>query len=262
LEVRDQLLHLVRLQQLALEIQAGHETIDGAPSKLESIENRFRERNAEYVAVKERCDALETDRRTRSGDLQLLEQQRDKYRNDLTKVTNEREYAALLKEIDAVNARISENEGAILQDMEEIESAKQELASREEHIQAERIKVGEESSQVAAAVQAARETIARLEAERSELEVGLPRSLVASIRRLESGRSGVFLARAEDGVCQSCYVRMRPQVYQEIRTAQEIHYCGSCKRLLYHPPSLERAAKQAATAGPQSEPGGVEALNG
>ena len=34
----------------------------GAPARIEDAENRFRERNAEYVASKERYDAIEADR--------------------------------------------------------------------------------------------------------------------------------------------------------------------------------------------------------
>ena len=33
--------------------------------------------------------------------------------------------------------------------------------------------------------------------------------------------------------CSACHVRLRPQVYQEIRQASKIHMCGSCRRYLY-----------------------------
>ena len=49
-------------------------------------------------------------------------------------VKNQREYAAMLKEIDSVKAQISDHEEAILTDMEEIEKLKVELATHEEHI--------------------------------------------------------------------------------------------------------------------------------
>ena len=55
---------------------------------------------------------------------------------------------------------------------------------------------------------------------------------------MERGRSGIFLSKAVDGTCQSCYVRVRPQVFQEIRTAAKVHACGNCRRFLYHEPTL------------------------
>lgn len=260
LDVRDQLLRLVRLQGLVLEVRAAHEVVEGTPARLEEIECRFRERNAEYVAVKERYDALTADQRVRSGELQLLEQQHRKYQSDLMQVQNQREYAAILKEIDAVKGHIAEHEEGILSDMEEIESAQSELAAQEEHIRTERLLVERERVDVESAVDAARRAIADLETERRRIEAELPRGLVSTIGRLEAGRQGVFLSRAEDGICQSCFVRVRPQVFQEIKLASTVHYCSSCKRLLYHEPSL-KAASGGTAAGPAAATG-LEALNG
>ena len=62
MEVKEQLLRLVRIQEIALEARAAHEVVESAPARIEEIENRFRERNAEYVAVQQRHTALELQR--------------------------------------------------------------------------------------------------------------------------------------------------------------------------------------------------------
>jgi len=258
LEVKEQLIRLVRIQEIALESRAAHDIVEGAPARVEDIESRFRERNAEYVAVQQRHNALEEDQRLRSGELQDLEESRKKYKTDLMQVQNQREYAAMLKEIDAVEARIAEHEEAILIDLEEIETTKTELESKSSHIQEERLLVDKERDDVNKAAEAARESIVRLRAERQGLETDLPKPLVDAVARKEAGRRGIFLSRAEDGVCQSCFVRVRPQVFQEIKLASKVHSCGNCKRLLYHAGSL------APSAPPVVTPGGdqVEAVNG
>lgn len=268
MEVKDQLLRLVRLQEVADQIRSTCDVIDGAPGRLEEIESRFRERNAEYVEVRERFDAIESDQRQRSGELELLEEHRKKYMDDLMQVTNQREYAAMLREIDTVKSRIGEHEEAILHDLEEIEELRGQLASHETHIKEERERVEQEGNQVRQECEAARERLVRLEEERKRLEADLPRTLVGLVQRLEDGRRGVFLARAEDGVCQSCYVRIRPQVFQEIRTAAEIHTCSNCRRILFHEPSLRRESTGDEPGGAGSttrqstqDPTGVEALN-
>jgi predicted nucleic acid-binding Zn-ribbon protein len=266
LEVRDQLLRLVRLQEVSREIRAANDLVHAAPHRMEEIENRFRERNAEYVAVQQRFDALESDQRTRGVELATLEESRKKYMDDLMGVQNQREYAAMLKEIDGVKSRIAEHEDAILKDMEEIESVKEELTTHADHISAERELVKKECAEVEAASEDARQVITRLETERHLVESELPRNLVATVRRLEAGRQGRFLSKAEDGICQSCFVRVRPQGFQEVKLALKIHFCGNCKRLLYHEPSLSRlAAAQAEGGGGDSgepNPDQVEAVDG
>ncbi len=265
-EVLDQLLRLVRLQEVSQEIRAANDLVSAAPQHMEEIENRFRERNAEYVAVQQRADALATDQSTRSVELATLEESRKKYMDDLMGVQNQREYAAMLKEIDSVKSRIAEHEDAILKDMEEIESVKEELATHADHISAERELVKKECAEVEAASEDARQVIARLETERHLVESELPRNLVATVRRLEAGRQGRFLSNAEDGICQSCFVRVRPQGFQEVKLALKIHYCSNCRRLLVHEPSLERmAAEAAAKANPRpsgSDSDQVEVIDG
>ena len=110
MRARDQLLNLFRIQQLANEIRKAQRVLHEAPRQIEEIEQRFRERNAEYVAVRDRYDELEQDQSSRSSELSTLEESRKKFMDDLMQVKNQREYAAMLKEIDAVKAQIADHE--------------------------------------------------------------------------------------------------------------------------------------------------------
>lgn len=260
-DARSQLSKLVKMQQLALEIQAAHAVVDGAPAKLEEAERRFRERNAEYVAIKERYDAIDADRRERSLELATLEDTRKHYQDSLMQVKNQREYAAVLKEIDAAKASIGEHEEAILSSMDEVETLKIDLEARAAHIEAERTIVEKERADVAAASADALLLIERHSAERAQIESTLPAALVANVSRVEEGRKGVFLVRVERESCSACHVRLRPQVYQEIRQASKIHVCGSCRRYLYTEAAFTAApvSTSAALNGAGTE---AEAVNG
>lgn len=252
---KSQLQKLFRLQELALQVREALGVVEQAPLKIEEIEAHFRERNAEYVAIRDRFDELEADQRSRSGELTGLEEQRKKFMEDLMQVKNQREYAAMLKEIDSVKAHIAEHEDAILKDMEEIENVKSELQEHEDHIKVERETVRTQCAQVEAEADSARELVARVEAERAQIEGELPAALRNTVRAIEGSRQGIFLSRAENGTCQSCFVRIRPQVFQEIKLASKIHRCSSCNRFLCHEPSLRAQAEPASQDG-------LEAVNG
>ena len=227
---------------MALQTAADRKIVEEAPGRIEEIEARFRERNAEYVAVKERFEELDGDQKSRSNTLAELEESRKKYQADLMQVQNQREYAAILKEIDEVKARISENEEAVLKAMDELESLKGDLDNRNEHIQQERDQVETERTAVQNEVKDAEARMAAAAEERSGLEGDLPSLMKAAIAKLEQSRQGVFMAKAVDGTCQACYVRVRPQAYQEVKLASAIHYCGSCKRILYHQRVIDNMA--------------------
>jgi len=264
LEARDQLERLLRIQELALAAREARTVIDEAPSRLEQIEERFRERNAEYVTVKTQVDELEADQRTRSGALGGLEEQRDKYKASLMEVKNQREYAAMLKEIDAVTAEIAGHEEAIIKDLEALETLREQLKTHEDHIKSEREIVERESAEVRAAAEKAEEDYRRLVGQREIVERELPSSFSAAIEKLES-RQGVFLSKADNGTCMSCFVRVRPQMFQEIKLAKRVHTCDNCRRFLYYEPSLRPApAKADAKEGgrPASPSSEAQAVNG
>jgi predicted nucleic acid-binding Zn-ribbon protein len=42
------------------------------------------------------------------------------------------------------------------------------------------------------------------------------------------------VAEAKDEHCQECNVRLRPQVYSELRLGKKIIRCDSCSRILYY----------------------------
>jgi predicted nucleic acid-binding Zn-ribbon protein len=257
LTAKEQLVRLLRIQELADGIREAKVIVDEAPGKIEEIEGHFRERNAEYVAIKERYDALNLDQKTRSGELTELEEKRKKLMDDLMQVQNQSEYAAMLKQIDSVKAQIADNEDAILKDMEEIEKLTGELQTHEEHIKEERETVEAERSRVEAEAQKANDLIKAQTAEREEVESELPPRMVKVVRQLELTRQGIFLTKAENGTCGCCFVRVRPQVFQEIKQATVVHTCSSCRRYLYHEPAL----RPPADATEQGADPGVKAMN-
>jgi len=252
---KEQLIRLVRVQVLAREARDARAVVEGAPDRIEEIEGRFRERNAEYVAVKTRFDDLEADRKRRSLELEALEENRKKFMESLMQVQNQREYAAVLKELDAVKAAIGEHEEAILKAMEELETLKSDLEARSSHIEQERAQVETERSAVEAEVRAAGEKIAAAEAERTRIEGELPEPLVSRVKRVEEARGGLFLVPAEHEMCTACQVRVRPQVYQEIKLASRIHACGSCRRYLYHESLVDTPSADAPTPSGSAELG-------
>ena len=240
MDAKEQLKQLLRIQDMALEIRRARAVEENAPARIEEIEARFRERNAEYVAIQARHEELDRDQKSRTQSLAELEESRRKFTDQLMQVKNQREYAAVLKEIDAVKAHAAEHEDAVLKAMDELETLSSDLEDRAAHIQEERAKVAAEVAEVEREAALAAEQAARSESERSAIEVELPRDLVDAVRRVEEARSGIFLAKAESQVCQSCYVRIRPQVFQEIKLAARIHSCGNCRRFLYYEPALRQ----------------------
>ena len=81
-----------------------------------------------------------------------------------------------------------------------------------------------------AELQASLEQIA---AERSALVAAMDKQTLARFDLVSSRRNGIALAEARDGICTICHVRLRPQVFNNVRRNEEIVQCDSCNRILY-----------------------------
>ena len=87
----EQLIRLVRIQELVDTVRRAERVLATAPGKIEEIENHFRERNAEYVAIRDRFDELELDRKTRGEEPEVREESKNKYTDDLMRLKKQKE---------------------------------------------------------------------------------------------------------------------------------------------------------------------------
>lgn len=85
--------------------------------------------------------------------------------------------------------------------------------------------------------------VARLEGElahvagqREALVALISRGAMAIYQTVAPQRRGIAVAPAKDGLCSICHVRLRPQVFNDIRRNDSIVQCDSCRRILYFVP--------------------------
>jgi len=75
--------------------------------------------------------------------------------------------------------------------------------------------------------------------ERRDLETQISSDLLPRYERVRKFRGGIGISAARDYVCEVCQVRIRPQVFQEIRKNDQIIACDACQRILYDPENLD-----------------------
>ena len=87
--------------------------------------------------------------------------------------------------------------------------------------------------------------LARFAQDRAELVAEIDPQALAIFAGLARRRNGVALAEARDGICTICHVRLRPQVFNDVRRNDQIIQCDSCNRILYFSPTSAAAAETA-----------------
>jgi predicted nucleic acid-binding Zn-ribbon protein len=75
--------------------------------------------------------------------------------------------------------------------------------------------------------------------ERKTIEPSVSADLLTRYERVRKFRGGIGVAPAKDYMCDACKVRLRPQVFQEIRKNDQIIACDACQRVLYDPENMD-----------------------
>ena len=81
--------------------------------------------------------------------------------------------------------------------------------------------------------------------ERAALVRELSADAAALFDTLTRGRKGLAVAEARDGRCMTCRVRLRPQLYNDVRLNRALIQCESCQRILYYRANPGVTAQQA-----------------
>jgi len=232
--VNSELGTLIRFQELNLKIVDLEGRTQRIPEEIEAL-NQTLEETRQALAEKERL--IEEDQaRQRELDLEVasLRDKLSQYKTQLMEVKTNKEYQAMLHEIESAERKIEAKEDQILEGMmaiEEREKVVQEV--QREHEKEEKKILGKQSQLESFGAQAESE-IVDLRKERGQLEGEMPEELTQQYQRIASVRDGVALAEAKDQSCQGCHVKLRPQLFTEIRTSQRIITCENCNRFLYY----------------------------
>jgi uncharacterized protein len=228
-----ELSQLISLQDTDLEIRRLNEEIAALPSRQAQIEQQFADAHREFHDLEAEFEAVKARRRDTEADLEAEQQKHQKFKEDLMKARNEREYTTALREIDVTKKTISSYETEVLKLMEQSEKLEAQVKERTPEIAARRMEVDKELAAFAEAATAAAAKLQALQAERQQLFNTLGGEARATYQRLSRMRNGVVLAEARDYSCLACRMKIRPQVFSDIKRAEVIITCESCARILY-----------------------------
>ncbi len=203
------------------------EMIANINNELESLEKSLAETETTLLEAKKKQKQLELD-------IESDKEQLAQYQKQMKVIKTNKEYDALVAEIDAKKRRISDNEDEILKLMGLIEQATEDLA-------AIKVKLEETRSNNAIHLQNLNAEMSTLEAkieskqkERGGLIKSIDRRALSMYERIRKGKGkgGMAVVKIRKRACGGCFKQVPPQLVQEIRRGDKIFTCDSCGRIL------------------------------
>ena len=233
--MQEDLSRLVRLQELMLSSDALGEKVAAIPAEVARLEKELLAAQAEIEKETASLQELLKERRRLEMDLMGVETRIQKYQGQLMEVKTNKEYQAVLHEIEQVRKERAALDERILIDMEEAEKGnaaarvlQERLTERRRETEAGKRALDEK----AAALRREKETV---DAERHALQASVPQAVLDPFLKIARQRRGLGIVAVREERCAGCHVRVMPKLVQEVRRATGLITCNSCMRILYVP---------------------------
>jgi uncharacterized protein len=236
--VNPDLRNLVALQDLEIKFSGLQKEFADIPNKIQSIENELQRIKSEYEERFAHMKDLANRRRILEGQVDLLRTKLSRLKDQLMAVKTNKEYTAMLHEIQMAEEQVRNEEDKILEVMEETEGKEQGLKANEQAMLKRSAELQEGIRKTKESAPLLEAELARLHDQKKLMESRIGAELLSRYRRIADARKGIALAEAKDELCSACHVRIRPQMYAELIRTEYIHACDSCSRILFSRESL------------------------
>lgn len=232
---------ILALQQALRRLADGEARLSGIPDWMKELHAQHAGRLAEIAAIESSAESAAQERRGAERQIGDAQEKLKHYQQQIGLVRTQKEYAALLQEIDGVKASVKgleEQAFAALERSElaqkQLDEARQAFRELDERYAAELAKWEAEKPAVRTSVDQVRGTV-------EDLRSQVPAPILSRFNRLFERYRGSALApirklsrgSVESWSCGACNYRVRPQVVVEIRTQGSLIECDSCKRILF-----------------------------
>ena len=225
--------NLIALQDLELKIASLQKEAAALPEKIQAFENELQRIRTVYQERVAHMKELSNRRRTLEGQVDLARNKLSRLKDQLMAVKTNKEYTAMLHEIQIAEDQIRSEEDKILEVMEEMENKEMDLKSAEKEMLRRSAELQENMRQTNESAPLLESELARLREEKVLMESQVGTELLSRYRRIAEARKGIALAEAKDELCSACHVRIRPQMYADLLRTENIHACDSCSRILF-----------------------------
>ena len=224
---------LIELQQSTNVINGLENELKQIPTLLERFEERLTIRSTAVTEATEHLSQKRSARLTIENELDESQRLLSRFKGQLMEVKTNKEYQAMQKEIATAEKDVQAFENKILEFMLEADELSEAVAQTESELSSEQTVVTKERKNLEEQRLSLKEELSSHMATNLKIREQMSPVALKLFESISSSRRGIAVAEASNGHCNSCHVRLRPQVFNELRLNQKIIRCDSCQRILY-----------------------------
>ena len=225
---------LIKLQNIDTKLKDLNDLLGDLPSKVEDLNNQ--EESTKNLISSKKIRSKELDLEISKIDLNIshASEKIEKLKDQLFLVTNNKQYDALMTEIDHLKGERTNSENQLIDLMEEKESTTQSIDSMESELQSLSENLNVRRKKLESVIEESAEEKSLLQKERDQNIKDIDQNMLEIYNRVIEHRGGLAVVKLQGSACGGCGAHIPPQTVSEVRAKSAVHTCGVCGRFLYH----------------------------
>jgi predicted nucleic acid-binding Zn-ribbon protein len=222
------------------ELQEIDEQLNQFGDKRQKLEGAVTGQRQELARVQEMVDGLADEMEALQGRRRELteamaREQVNVDRSDarLPEIKTQKEYVAVLKEIDTAKVMMRDLQAQASALDEQLSLIGADRTEKEEELAALTEAVTTKQAAVDTELAAFSTKVNKMTSQKEALLGQIPSGVRKRYQMLISRRAGVAVVEARKGACTGCNMQLPPQLYNSLFKLEKIQYCPLCNRLLY-----------------------------
>jgi predicted nucleic acid-binding Zn-ribbon protein len=206
--------------------------LDQIPLDLKNLDEEIEKSLQVFQVVKGQHDDLEKSVRKAESDLKEKEDFLRKAESKMMEVKTNEEYQAALKENETHKTEKGSLEEKVLTLITELEGFKSKLKEAETAHKERTAEFTGQKNRLQEEGKSIQKSYEELLEKRKSIVSQLSSDIKSLYEKAYNTIKGVVIAKVDKGMCCSCHVRVRPQLYNEVLGFKAFHRCPSCSRIL------------------------------
>ena len=166
-------------------------------------------------------------------DLEEIELKLKKSKTKLNDVKTNKEYQAVLKEIEELNELTFQKEEVVMKWMEEIEVQEKERADNNKRWEQSRKEYEREGKKFSQRMKELDKEVQSLNEQRLKLSREVDQDLLSRYTALKANLRNQVVVPVIDAVCGGCHLGIPPQQYNNLIRGDSPQSCPNCNRIIY-----------------------------
>jgi len=229
---------LLKLQVIDYDIGELERSKEYLPDMMENLTREINETKTKLETTKEELSKAQVKQKSLELELKTKEADLQKYQQKMMSIKTNKEYDALVAEIDAIKEAISSGETELLETIERVSELEKDVATLEEKTVSVEDSNTKQLSILQEKIDSIGDKMTDIQDSRGEIMGQIPKRTMSVYERVRRGKGGQAVVPVKKRACGACFKALTPKKVQEVKRADRIYTCENCGAIIYWDESI------------------------